>query len=182
MKIKTFDGKKLTIRKFSKRDLRNVRNFQDFFNSLIEENAKITMNKKLSLKEEKAWLEMILSRTKRHKSIALLAESNKNKMVVGTILIHLDRGRMSHIGRLGITIRKGYREMGLGSYLTQKIIKLAKKELRPKPKMIRLSVFSTNKPAIKLYKKYGFRKVAIIPKQLEFKGKLFDEVIMLKKI
>ena len=69
--------------------------------------------------------------------------------------------------------------MGLGSYLMKKILNLAKKELRPKPKIIRLSVFPTNKVAIKLYKKYGFRKVATIPDQLQYKDRLISEVIML---
>jgi len=61
----------------------------------------------------------------------------------------------------------------------KEILKLAKKELKPKPKIIRLSVFSTNKPAISLYKKIGFKIVAKIPKQISYKGKFIDEVIML---
>ena len=40
----------------------------------------------------------------------------------------------------------------------KEIIKLAKKELKPKPKIIRLGVYSINKPAISLYKKFGFKK------------------------
>jgi len=51
--------------------------------------------------------------------------------------------------------------------------------LKPKPKIIRLNLFPTNKPAIALYRKYGFKKVATIPKQIEFQGKLLDEIIML---
>lgn len=58
-------------------------------------------------------------------------------------------------------------------------IKLAKKELKPKPRIIRLSVFANNKPAIGLYRKIGFKKVASVPKQLQYKGRLIDEIIML---
>jgi len=79
----------------------------------------------------------------------------------------------------GITIRKDYRRIGLGNYLMKEIIKLAKKELKPKPKIIRLSVFSNNKPAINLYKKHGFKKVAVIPDQLQYKGRLVDQAVML---
>jgi ribosomal protein S18 acetylase RimI-like enzyme len=61
----------------------------------------------------------------------------------------------------------------------EEIIKLAKKELRPGLKIIRLSVYSNNKIAIALYKKYGFKEVAKIPKQIQYKGKLIDEIIML---
>lgn len=174
---KTFSGKKIKIRKLSKKDLRNVKKFHDFINSLIEEEAQISMNKKFSLKEEREWLREQLRKIKEGKKIFLVAECN-NK-VIGTIGIDLGKWRQRHIGNFGISIIKGYREMGLGSYLTNRIINLAKKELKPQLKIIRLSVFSTNKPAIKLYKKFGFKRVAKIPKQIKYKGKLIDEIIML---
>jgi ribosomal protein S18 acetylase RimI-like enzyme len=63
--------------------------------------------------------------------------------------------------------------------MMKEIIKLAKKDLRPKPKTIRLNVFQGNKSALVLYKKLGFRKVARIPKQFQYKGKLEDEIVML---
>ena len=177
MKNKTFGNKKIIIRKLSKNDLRNAKKFQDFINSLIEEEAKIMFNKKFSLKEEKKWIEEKLRKIKSQKTVFLVAEDND--IVVGTTGIDLRIGRQSHVGEFGITIRKGYRGIGLGSYLADKIIKLAKKKLKPKPKIIRLNVFPTNKPAIALYRKYGFKKVATIPKQIEFQGKLLDEIIML---
>ena len=177
MKTKFFDGKKIIIREFSKKDLRNVRKFQTFINSLIEEEALINLNKKLSMGQEKKWLEEQLRKMKNRKSVYLIAETND--MVVGTTQIYLNEGRGGHVGNFGITIKKGYRGIGLGSYLTGEVIKLAKKELKPKPKIIKLDVFSINKPAIDLYKKYKFKKVAVIPKQREYKGKLYDEIIML---
>ena len=60
------------------------------------------------------------------------------------------------------------------------ILKEAEKEL--KPKIIRLSVFPENTIAQNLYKKFGFKKVARVPKQLEYKGKLTDEIIMIKEL
>lgn len=117
---------------------------------------------------------------KKQKRVFLVAEEN-NK-IVGTASIHLSPGRQEHIGNFGITIQKGYRGMGLGSYLMGEIIKLAKKELKPKPKIIRLSVFQTNKRAIRFYQKFGFKRVAEIPKQIKFKGKLVDEIIMLLEL
>jgi len=177
MKTKFFDRKKLIIREFSEKDLRNVRKFQTFINSLIEEEALINLNKKLSMGQEKKWLEEQLRKMKSHKSVYLIAETNN--MVVGTTQIYLNEGRGEHVGNFGITIKKSYRGIGLGSYLTGEVIKLAKKKLKPKPKIIKLDVFSINKPAIDLYKKYNFKKVAVIPKQREYKGKLYDEIIML---
>ena len=177
MKSKNFGDKRIKIRKLSKKDLRSVKKFQNFINSLVEENAQIDMNKKISLKEEKKWLEARLKSIRKHKTVFLVAEDNE--IIVGTTGIDLGFWRHSHVGRFGITIKRGYRGMGLGSYLIKEIIKLAKKDLKPKPKIIRLSVLPTNKPARELYKKAGFKKVAVIPKQMEFRGKLRDEIIML---
>ncbi len=72
--------------------------------------------------------------------------------------------------------------MGLGALLMKEIIKLAKKELRPRPKIIRLSVFQANISAIKLYEKIGFKKAAQIPKQFYYKGKFIDEMVMLLEL
>jgi len=65
--------------------------------------------------------------------------------------------------------------------MTELLIKLAKKELKPKFKIIRLNVLPTNKPAISFYKKLGFKKVAVVPKQIQYKGNLVDEIIIMKK-
>lgn len=180
MRTKIFNGKKIKIRELSKRDLRNARKFQDFANSLIEEDAQIRRNKKVSLKEESQWLKEELDKINTHKTILLIAEY-KNK-IIGTSNINQGRGRENHVGGFGITIRNGYRGIGLGTYIMKEIIKLAKKKLKPRPKIIRLSVFPTNKPAQGLYKKNGFKKVASIPKQIKYKGRLIDEIIMIKKI
>jgi len=176
MITKIFGGKKIIIRELSKTDLRNVKEFQDFINSLVEENAQILLNKKITFKDEKNWLNNLYKFTKSKRTVFLFAEHMGK--IVGTTDIGLDVRRMSHVGRFGIIIKKGYRGIGLGTYLGEEIIKLAKKKL--KPKIISLGVFPNNKPAISLYKKLGFKKVARIPKQIQYKGKLINEFIMLK--
>jgi len=178
MITKTFNDKKIIIRKLSKKDLRNVKKFQDFINSFVEEDAQIMMNERISLKGEEKWLEEKLGKIKKKKAVFLVAEYNN--LGIGTMGIDLNVWRQNHIGDLGITIRNGYRGIGLGSCLMKEGIKLAQRELKPRPKIIRLSVLPTNEPAIALYKKFGFKKVAQIPKQLQYKGKLIDEIIMLK--
>lgn len=177
METKTFNGKEIKIRKISTRDLKHVKKFQEFINSLIKEDAKIATNEKMSFDKEKKWLKVVLKNVKSQKQVFLFAKYNGE--VVGTSSIALNRGRKSHIGELGITIRNGYRGVGLGNYLMGEVLKLSKKELKPKPKMIRLSVFLNNKPAIALYKKYGFKIVSEIPNQIRYKGKLISELIML---
>jgi ribosomal protein S18 acetylase RimI-like enzyme len=59
-------------------------------------------------------------------------------------------------------------------------LELAKKKLRPK--IIELSVFENNEIAQNLYKKFGFKRVAKIPKQIQYKGKLINKIIMILEI
>ena len=59
------------------------------------------------------------------------------------------------------------------------VLRLAKKNL-PGLKVFWLDVFENNKPAIALYKKMGFKIVGKIPKQIQYKGKLIGEYIMIK--
>lgn len=172
--------KEIKIRPLSLNDLRLAKEFLDFINSLIEEDAQILVNKKSSLKEEKKWIKEVVKNIKKKKQIVLVAK-DKNR-VVGITDIELKRGRQDHVGEFGISVRKEYRGMGLGKYLMKKVLSLAKKELGPRPKIVRLSVFSTNKIAQNLYKKMGFKIVAKVPKQIQYKGKLVDEIIMIKKL
>jgi len=178
--IKNFGEKKITVRNLSKRDLKNVKIFQDFINSFVEGDAQIMMNEKISLKDEGKWLKEKLRSIKKKEGVFLVAEHDDK--IVGSVGIDSMIWRQNHIGNSGITIKKGYRGIGIGSYLMKKAIKLAKKELKTKPKIIRLNALSTNKPALGLYKKIGFKKVAEIPRQIQYKGKLVSEVIMLLEL
>ncbi len=178
MQIKKFGDKKITIREINKSDLRNAKKFQDFINSFVREDAKLSMNKEIDLKEEKAFLKDVLGTVKNKERVYLVAESD-NK-VVGTASIQQKKWRMNHVGLFGITIREGYRGFGLGKFLMQEVIKIAKKNMKPTPKIIELEVYVNNKPAVGLYKKIGFKIVAKIPHQMQWKGKLMGVYIMLK--
>lgn len=178
--LKKFNLENIKIRKISQSDLKRVREFQKYINSLIEEEAMILLKKKKGYKEEEKWLKEELKNVKNKKEIMLIAEDN-NK-IVGISAIKLREERQNHIGELGISIKKEYRGMGLGKKLMAKVLELARKELRPRPKIIRLSVLSENKIAQNLYKKFGFKIVAKIPKQIQYKGRLLDEIIMIKKM
>jgi len=180
METKTFDGKNIKIRKVSARDLKHVKKFQDFVNSLVKEDAMILMNKRVSLKYEKKWLVELLKRIRKRKQVSLIAEYDN--IIIAKASIMLDKWRKSHVGNLGISIRKQYRGIGLGKHLMREILRLAKKELKPNPKIIILSVYPINKPAVALYEKYGFKKVAEIPYVIKCQGKLTSEVIMILEL
>lgn len=174
---KSFAEKKIKIRLLSPKDIKNAKKFQNFVNSIVKEKVPVHIKREVSLKEEKKWIERNLEEIRKHNKIFLVAENGNQ--IVGIAHIDLHPGRQNHVGELGISIRKEYRGINLGNYLVKKIIKLAKETLRPSPKMIRISVFAVNKLAIAFFKKIGFKPVARIPKQLQFQGKLVDEIVML---
>ena len=178
MKIKIFGNKKITIRTIKRADRKNARKFLLFINSLVAEEAKILMNTKATLKDEFAYLDKVIKGAKDKKSIHVIAEYDGK--IVGNTSIELNPFRRNHSAKFAIAISDGYRRLGLGTLLTSEVIKLAKKELKPGPKIIQLEVYSNNLPAINLYKKMGFKIVAKIPDQIQWKGKLIDEYIMLK--
>jgi len=180
MTTQSFSNRRVKIETLSPKDLSKARNFLIYINSLIEEDAQILLNKKLTLKEEKEWLKAKINNVKNKKEVILVAK-DKNK-IAGIAQIELKIGRANHVGELGISVGREYRGIGLGKYLMGEILKLAKTNLRPRPKIIRLSLLSTNKIAENLYQKMNFKIVGKIPQQLQYKGKLADEIIMLRRV
>ena len=170
--------KKITIRKIAKADLKNANNFLEYINLLIDEKAMLLLNTKQTLKDEKDFIERTLKEVKTKKRVCLIAECGGK--IAGLTDINLMHYAKNHIGNFGISIRKEYRGIGLGRFLMSEILKSAEKELKPKPRIIELQVYTINKPAISLYKKMGFKTVAKIPKGIQHKGKLVDEFIMQK--
>ncbi len=176
METKIFKDKKIIIRKLVTGDINQPEKFQKFTNSLVAEDAMILVDTKKSKKDREEWLKGKISKVKKHKVVYLVAESNGE--IAGTCNAELLRERMNHISGFGIGVRKNFRGIGLGKYLMESIIKMAKTELKPSPKIIELEVFEGNKPAIALYKKMGFKAVAKIPNRIQYKGKLITEIIM----
>ena len=179
-RIKKFGNKKLKIRFLEKSDIKRAALFKKYINELVDDDtALISKKTKVTLKEEKEWLRTRLKEIKEKKRVILVAEDNGK--VVGLIEIALRKpSTQNHIANLFISVLKDYRSVGLGTYLMKEVLKLAKKKLKPKPKILTLEAFAVNKIALSLYKKMGCRQVAKIPKQFKLKGKFYDEVIMLK--
>ena len=178
--IKTFGNKKLTIEPLGPKDLRYAKEYRDFINCLIAENAKILMNEKQTLKQELDFIKGAVKKTKDRKKIFLIAKDGKK--VVANTSFELMPYKQNHIARFGIAIRNCYRGVGLGKYMMSEVTKLAKKYLKPTPKLFRLEVLSNNKPAIALYKKMGFKIVAELPKHIQDKGKLVAEYVMMRSV
>ena len=73
-------------------------------------------------------------------------------------------------------MKKDYRRLGVGTVMMKRLLEIGKKD--KDIKVIYLDVYAVNKPAIRMYKKLGFKQVARLKNRAKYKGKLIDQLIM----
>ncbi|MFX1530276.1 MAG: GNAT family N-acetyltransferase [Promethearchaeota archaeon] len=174
---KTFElktGEKIIIRHLSKSDIEGVWNN---FNEVVEEGIYLPVFFPVRSRLEKdSWYRKI----KNEKEICIIAENkelNRPYNIIGQCEIsHSEWDAGSHVGILGIIVKKKYRDLGIGIKLIDIAIRESKK-LNNKEKII-LSCFSTNERALHLYRKLGFKEVGVRKKQFLMDSKYYDEVLM----
>ena len=174
MKLK--DGREIAIRKPRKGDERKM---LAYINEMVEEKLYLSVAKKKTMKDEKKFLGELLRDMKAGKKIALVFESG------GRIVAVIETWKGSHeknrhVCELALALSKDFRGAGLGNMIMKMLIDASRKKL--KCRVARLSVFSPNKRAIRLYMKHGFRETGRIPKGIRHFGKYCDEIIMVKEL
>ncbi len=109
--------------------------------------------------------------------VAVVAEEDGR--VVGLCDVHRTRPKseLSHVGVLGITIRKEYRDRGIGTAMIEKALELS----RDKFEIVRLDVFTVNSRAIALYRKLGFVEYGIFPASVKRGSRYYDQMMMYYK-
>lgn len=167
------DGRRVILRSIRWEDLDDC---IEFINSLVEEEADILRDTKVSRQEEAEWLGRRLARIDKGEIIDIVAQVD-GKMVANSE-VEKRSGPMSHVGYLGIAIKSGYRGIGIGTKIMQALIEKSKKVGL---KILVLDVHDTNETAKALYKKMGFREVGRIPKGICKDGKYIDLVRMTRE-
>ena len=84
--------------------------------------------------------------------------------------------KMRHVREISMLIVKAYREIGVGTALMDYGINWARKQ-KDIEKLV-LGVFSSNKRAQRLYKKFGFKVEGALKRQHILKGRYADELRM----
>ena len=168
------DGREVILRTPRWEDLDD---FMDFINSLVEEGADICRNEKVTREEEAEWLGGRLADLENDKVFLMVAEVDGR--VVANSQIGRKGGYSNHVGGLGIGIRKGYRDIGIGTEMLKALITKAEEMGL---KMLTLGVFSSNDSAMHLYNKVGFRETGRFPKEIYKDGRYIDHIIMTKEI
>ncbi|MDH5481662.1 MAG: GNAT family N-acetyltransferase [Candidatus Bathyarchaeota archaeon] len=112
---------------------------------------------------------------KSNKGLIIVAQVDANIVGMAT----LARGRLEknkHTAHLGIGILKEFGGIGIGTAMINYLMEWARKQ--EGLEKIALTVFSTNEPAINLYRKFGFVMEGINEKQYKIEGKYVDDIIM----
>jgi len=172
MKHKLKDGRVVDIVLLSSKI--PVKRLLEYINSFVEEDAMLTYDKPLTLKQEKEWVEGTLKGIKNKEQLYYCALFEGEVVAGCTARQGLGRERGNVV--LGIAVKKGFRRSGLGGFLMGHTISQSRKWLNPKN--IYLSVAAPNKPAQALYGKLGFREMARFPKWMKHKGKYHDVIWM----
>lgn len=169
--FKTRDGRRAVLRALRFEDLDDL---LECINSLVEEGADIIMEEKQARGEEAEWLAKKLVSQEEGKEIFVAAEVD-GKIIANSSIERFTARSEAHKGMLGIAVRSGYRDLGIGTEMIEVLIEEARKAgLR----LILLDVFETNKRARHVYEKIGFTEVGRVPKGIFRNGKYIDEARM----
>ena len=95
--------------------------------------------------------------------------------IIGTASLNRRANRMSHRGVFGISLKKAWWGCGAASALTEAVLSFAKENGF---EQLNLEVRSSNTRAIRLYEKYGFRKLCTFPHFFKIDGEYIDFDLM----
>lgn len=168
------NGKKITIRTALAKDASQV---VKLMKGVIKEGP-------FTLYESDEYRSTAKSEAKRIKrfkdapgKIYLVAEM-RNEIAGFISFDNWDTRRTAHTGLFSIFLKKKFRGTGIGRLLINSMLNWGKHN--PVNKKISLAVFSTNKNAIALYKKLGFRREGCCPRDMIINGKYVDSILMYK--
>ena len=175
--VKTFtarDGRNVVLRTPKWEDLDD---FIEFINSLVEEGADIMNCEKVTRESEADWLGRRLAEIEKGNCFVLVAEVDGR--VVANSSITRQAGYSQHVGGLGIGVKNGFRDVGIGTEMMRTLIS---KGENMGLKMLTLWVFSTNERAKHVYEKVGFRETGRISNALYKDGRFADLIMMVKEL
>lgn len=126
----------------------------------------------LTLEGERDWITSTLSAPNTKMFVGVV----EGEIVLVCDVRAAGRKRISHVGGVAISIKRGYWHLGIGAIAMQAMIEFAKGtgELRS----LALEVHAENSRAIALYKRFGFVEVGRHQGRINVRGNYFDEILM----
>jgi len=167
-KFKLKDDRIVTLDFLKEEDLPEV---VDALNSVIREGIFLALDEEIvDMESERKWYQDHI------KAGMTYLVARADGKVVGGASIEPRTGKFSHTAVYGIFIRDGFRNMGIGTHLTNALIEIAHQRGL---EVIELSVYGLNKRAHHVYEKCGFKEVGKIKKGVKMlNGTYTDRIIM----
>lgn len=161
------DGRKITVRRATRSD---INPFATLLQALADEGKYIAAER--VNQEQKDRLAKSVDDPR-----VLLAVAEVGGALAGTLSLGNYGGleKTKHLRNLGMGVAKRFRGIGVGTALMDYAIRWAR---RKKVKKIVLSVFSTNRRAMRLYLKFGFVSEGVRKKEFVIDGRYVDEILM----
>jgi ribosomal protein S18 acetylase RimI-like enzyme len=105
-----------------------------------------------------------------------------NDIPIGMIVFVINsKKKLNHIAEIfGVYVREQYRDKKIGTQLIESAINLIRQN--KSIKKIKLTVTSVQDAAVKLYSSFGFETAGRLQKELKYKDKFYDGIIMEKII
>ena len=114
------------------------------------------------------------------RSLMLLAETDGHIVASADVRSHGAKSRTWHRADLGMSVRKDYWHLGIGSALMERLIAFAKEA---EFEQIELEVVAANRRALNLYVKYGFEVYGTRPHGMKYEdGTYANDYMMVKKL
>jgi putative acetyltransferase len=166
VKAKLKDGRIVKIRKFRISDKEKL---IEMYESLSDEAVRWGLPPYNRERLEKGWLSNL-------QNLIAIVAFYKDKIVGHAQIFKFPNPRRKGTGDLIIYLHQDFHNVGLGTAMLTKLIELANEEGLHR---VGLDVIADNKPAIRLYQKFGF-KVEGVKKEAYFgeDGKYHDELVM----
>jgi RimJ/RimL family protein N-acetyltransferase len=152
-----------------------ARAFLEFINPFVKERAYLSVQKRVTLSQERQWLKKRAAEIDKGEQLGILL------FVDGKLAGNCDvrKGALAnqkHNVAFGLAVSRRWRGMGFGRMLLLRGIAEAKRRFKPHRMWIEHD--SENKAAARLYKKVGFAQVARLKHYTSHFGKYTDNCIM----
>ncbi|WGX77040.1 GNAT family protein [Paraclostridium bifermentans] len=170
--LKLKNGKTAILRSPIKEDAQAM---IDYLNIIGGESDFITFGKNefsMSVEAEQDYIERI-NNMNNSKNVLIIIE---NEIAGIASITSVQKERMKHNGTLGISLRKKYWGIGLGSEIMAYLIDWAKSNKITKK--INLLVREDNIRGVKLYEKFGFKKEGLLKKDICVNGIYYNTIAM----
>ena len=140
-------------------------------NSVIREGIYLNLNEEIiDLEMERKWYRDHMEAGMTYLIVRV------NDKIIGAASIEPRIGNESHVAVYGVFIKEGFRNMGIGTRLTEALIEVARERGF---EIVEVAVYGSNERAFHVYKKCGFKEIGRIEKGVKLPDRTYTEKIIM---